>query len=537
MGAPLGPWGAAAGSVLGAGIGYFGYDAATSMLNMPSDDATARYAAAGQDRYAINRGNAPYDPIRGIFPADNTPISGIITAPQRGDLPFTQPALGGSGSAMTTQRRSGALPAAQVPTAMQGEFIPRSERVTDPGQRNPIGIDQMLQERQTAMNIAYNPSPMPAGQRRAAREALQRLDEQLFGTTDRERKAALDFGGIGIDQQEADTRQGSALFDQAKGQEAARQGAQGLMLRAQELGVDQDRLNLEFRNAAAGERSQTLIDIFDKAGSTVSTVLELEGPEFREQQIGIANTLAGLLRETALASNPQYQALVQQFQAGDIDPEDAMKIFAKVHDNAKEAGLIDQPIQGYAEGGLVQPAIPGQQPAMPQEAQMRQLYMQYAQGAEQRGIPAVPFGTFIELATPQQPSQPYGAMGFAEGGLVPSTLRFAEGGMIPGFEDGGGVAAGGAPTAGATPGGAMPTNDASGRMVIDADPNAQTDSIPAIIDGRIPAALDSGEFVIPEDVVRFVGVQKLQKLIEQAKSSMNQEPSNGRATGAASALG
>jgi hypothetical protein len=84
---------------------------------------------------------------------------------------------------------------------------------------------------------------------------------------------------------------------------------------------------------------------------------------------------------------------------------------------------------------------------------------------------------------------------FADGGMVPpfadrhSAIQFAKGGSVP----------------------------VGGKMVVDPDPNAPTDSIPAMIDGQRPAALDSGEFVIPRHAVMFHGIDKLNKLIAQAE--------------------
>ena len=67
-------------------------------------------------------------------------------------------------------------------------------------------------------------------------------------------------------------------------------------------------------------------------------------------------------------------------------------------------------------------------------------------------------------------------------------------------------------------GGEIPDpRDVSGRMVMDTDPNAPTDSIPAMVDESMPAKLDSGEFVIPKDVVQFFGTDKLNKMIAQAR--------------------
>jgi len=79
-----------------------------------------------------------------------------------------------------------------------------------------------------------------------------------------------------------------------------------------------------------------------------------------------------------------------------------------------------------------------------------------------------------------------GIMGFAEGGVIPEI-----------------------------------SPQVDGKVVIDPDPNAPTDSIPAMIDGQHPAALDSGEMVIPKDVVMYYGVQKLQQMISKARQDMS----------------
>lgn len=133
--------------------------------------------------------------------------------------------------------------------------------------------------------------------------------------------------------------------------------------------------------------------------------------------------------------------------------------------------------QTFAEGGLVQA-----QQALPEVNE----YRDYAMGARQLGLPAVPFEKFLSLRAgarqPQQAVQPYSAMGFANGGEIPDPQAVA------------------------------------GKMVVDTDPNAPTDSIPAVIDGEQPAKLDSGEFVLPDDVVKFFGTDKLNKMIAQARA-------------------
>ena len=133
-------------------------------------------------------------------------------------------------------------------------------------------------------------------------------------------------------------------------------------------------------------------------------------------------------------------------------------------------------------------------------------YTQYAQGAERLGIPAIPFEQFVQMKqmqipqAPQAPdmTQPMGAMGFAAGGFVDDDLAFQPRKSMIAMARGGQVPVG-------------------GKMVMDPDPNAPTDSIPAMIDGQEPAALDSGEFVIPKHAVMFHGIDKLNKLIAQAE--------------------
>ncbi len=97
-------------------------------------------------------------------------------------------------------------------------------------------------------------------------------------------------------------------------------------------------------------------------------------------------------------------------------------------------------------------------------------YEQYAQGAEQLGLPPISFEEFSALQGDTQMA------------------------------------------------GQGPPPDASGKMVVDSDPAAGTDSIPAMIDGERPAELDSGEFVIPKHAVMFHGLDKLKKLIAQAEA-------------------
>ena len=150
-------------------------------------------------------------------------------------------------------------------------------------------------------------------------------------------------------------------------------------------------------------------------------------------------------------------------------------------------------VRGYADGGMIEddvmlgldgPPMGAVQSAgmggMDMDMGMDPLeaeYAEYVQGAEEMGLPPMPFEEYLQLAQ-----------------------------QTPEGEDMMGGMGGGDPHVG-------------GKMVVDPDPNAPTDSIPAMIDGEHPAALDSGEFVIPKHAVLFHGIDKLKKLIAQSEAA------------------
>lgn len=172
----------------------------------------------------------------------------------------------------------------------------------------------------------------------------------------------------------------------------------------------------------------------------------------------------------------QYESLLDSF-----DPPQERDQTIPKHANG---GLVEVP--GYAMGGPVQAPQ-----AMPEVTE----YRDYAMGARQLGLPAIPFEQFLAMRSQAQaPAAPQqGVPGFANGGEVPMMSAMQ---MMQGDDP----------------------HAAGGKMVMDTDPNAETDSIPAVIDGQHPAKLDSGEFVIPEDVVKFFGTDKLNKMIAAARA-------------------
>jgi hypothetical protein len=158
-------------------------------------------------------------------------------------------------------------------------------------------------------------------------------------------------------------------------------------------------------------------------------------------------------------------------------------------------------VRGYAGGGIVEPGM-GAPPALAQplapDPALIAKYTQYAEGAQAMGLTTVGFEEFAQMSRGARAAT--GTAPPPSGAGAP--VAMAEGGEVP----------------------------AGGKMVIDSDPNAPTDSIPAVIDGKTPAALDSGELVFPRHAVLYYGTDKLNKMI--AKSKEASEGGNGKsATG------
>lgn len=171
--------------------------------------------------------------------------------------------------------------------------------------------------------------------------------------------------------------------------------------------------------------------------------------------------------------------LVRQTDDGEIDLEDPQTL--ALYTAVIRRSLGGEPELGFANGGLVPGYADGGMistgptaPAMPE----LQGYQAYARSAMEKGLDPVEFSQFLTMQ--------------GAAGQRTTAIGMADGGEVPG-------------------------PDASGKMVVDSNPAAPTDSIPAMIDGKQPAKLDSGEFVIPRDVVQFFGTDKLNKMIAQAR--------------------
>lgn len=227
--------------------------------------------------------------------------------------------------------------------------------------------------------------------------------------------------------------------------------------------------------------------------------LNSPGSQARERLYGAQASVA----EGAAEREKQRNSLLMRMQDPKSSPEDRsaaqdyyMKFFGgKQADSAERAAYIQQGLdpdtkQAFAVGGAVEAyASGGQIPAygaapQPQNPLLAQ-YGQYLGAAKQTGVAPVPFVQYVNLLASTR-AQPQQMIGFADGGDVPAPAQFATGGAIP----------------------------VAGKELV--GPGTGTsDSIPAVIDGKRPAALSSGEFVIPAHVVRAKGTEFFDKLIAQ----------------------
>lgn len=210
-------------------------------------------------------------------------------------------------------------------------------------------------------------------------------------------------------------------------------------------------------------------DYFEALGDQGGTYLA----ELRNAQNSYAANMEKI--QAALSSGMTLEQLMQ-------DPE-SRAIVLSVYDftpvqRKAEGGLVeDYGALQFARGGPVYGAAPNMEQVRPEV----NAYQQYVMGAKALGLPPVSFDEFNTVRV--------GAQQVANAAPAPGAMRFNQGGPVP----------------------------AAGKMVIDADPNAPIDSIPAVVDGNQPAALNSGEFVFPTDVVQFFGTDKLNKMIAAAR--------------------
>lgn len=267
--------------------------------------------------------------------------------------------------------------------------------------------------------------------------------------------------------------------------------------------------------------------------------------------------------EGAAEREKQRNTLLMKMQDEKATPEERqaaqdyyMRFFGgKSTDAAERAAYINQgtnpdtmkplefsaggAVEAYADGGQIPAYGAAPQPQNPLLAQ----YGQYLGAAKQTGVAPVPFTQYVNLLASTR-AQPQQTIGFEDGGVVeePSagagtaaldwlkerlSPRSAAGLVRDNFkavDSETEKAVMGADTAQQDTeqfavGGAIPV---SGRK-LEGPGTGTSDSIPAVIDGQRPAALSSGEFVIPAHVVRAKGTEFFDKLIAQYADNKGQE--------------
>lgn len=167
------------------------------------------------------------------------------------------------------------------------------------------------------------------------------------------------------------------------------------------------------------------------------------------------------------AANPTYKQYMARVQALDAE-------LAQMSDFA-----FAVPQDGYAEGGMI-----GAIGATPQQDPMTARYGQYVHAAMQAGVQPLPVEKFVQLLAATQ-----------------AKMQQAPAGAQPGQPQG--YAAGGA-------------IEVEGQQVLGPG-TGKSDSIPAIIDGKRPAALSTGEFVMPVEAVQHFGLDRLTKMVAAAR--------------------
>lgn len=277
-----------------------------------------------------------------------------------------------------------------------------------------------------------------------------------------------------------------------------------------------------------------------------------------------AKTKAAL---AALTGNPlnytpeARDAALRQISGGDDARFEALKILAARSPERLQAAL--QQMQGgqqnYAEGGAVNQPMAAPTMGMPSikpQMQLVQDYRTYAVAAARLGATPIPFDQFANMKMSQTPSP---AMGYAEGGMVDSIVQSdnflsntgSNAGAWGNFQGNQDKPRPAAITPLTQTGSIMqfnmkaqqPAAPSSGGMSAVAGPQAEpmrfanggaikvagkqvlgpgtgkSDSIPAIIDGKKPAALSTGEYVFPVEAVKHYGLDKLNKMVEAARKT------------------
>jgi hypothetical protein len=424
---------------------------------------------------------------------------------------------------------------APLPEAQQSFRPPVAQRVPDPSQnsggRAVVGTDNSFFNRKIGSNEILRDIQRESGSKamffggnRGKRDALQGMTNAYQtaagmenaagserGATDRQRMAGQ-FGLAGARTSGEYEMDRSAMDNQSAERRGDRQGQYQLQDRALDTQGRLAETALSGRNAlaVAGEQSRGARDVErtrnqnprDVATGTLystqaQALLEdmknapaMRGLEGRNQLLSSMVDLVGKIpmnRVTGQSTAPAettalLQGIMQLIGFGNGDEVEGRAM----------GGYIDD-VEGFADGGQIPfggtPDIAALEPAFKQ-------YGQYAATAVANKVTPLSPDKYLNLLM-QNRAKMQGAMGMGGAPMGPGgdqPMGFSRGGAIP----------------------------VGGQQVM--DPSMQmdmegSDSIPAVIDGQRPAALTSGEFVIPAHVVKAKGTEFFEKLISQYESA------------------
>ena len=233
----------------------------------------------------------------------------------------------------------------------------------------------------------------------------------------------------------------------------------------QALGVEDVRQNSPLATAQA-EESKARSKLAGVQGDTAKFALE-DGRSKNSQMDKFRTTQAALAKEGLIDAT--------EFKRRELEHQAYL--------NYQEKQAKGKNTQGYAEGGRVENP----------DQLMARIQAKYGVS----GNTPVPQPQQPPPQTPvQQPQQPQGVMdrlrNVATAGLDRRMQGYADGGPL----------------------------DVSGRPVYGPG-DGKSDSIPAVIDGQRPAALSTGEFVMPVEAVQHFGLDRLNKMVAAARKGVD----------------
>ena len=283
---------------------------------------------------------------------------------------------------------------------------------------------------------------------------------------------------------------------QRRGQDmtfAAQQGQQGVSARGQDIQARGQDLNYRGHMAGVDAQMANARMSAEERRAANQDTLEANRP-WRESQVAANESTNALNKErlTQMQSEAAYnktphnqymkqlELLGKGAQAGD-------PVATKMYQEQLAKLAFFNKKNGLAEGGKVDP-----------EELMRQMSAKYGAPVASQPAPQP-----VQQPRPvQQPQQPA-----PQGGLMDRMRAAATGNLEQRMRAAGAYAEGGPIGVG-------------GRQVL-GEGDGKSDSLPAVIDGEHPAALSTGEFVMPIEAVQHFGLAKLNKMVEQARKGLD----------------